>query len=443
MSEETRNDEVATNIQQVGRLAVIWLATLVVIALCGGPVHPVAHAEELVLMTPSSGDELASLKALVDEWGAARGVDVTVLNAPGAEVPEKVLVMTAGGTPPDVIRTGAALMRRLYREGVLQDLRPFVERDGLDLSVYPQAILDFLQIDGVRYSIPGEISIYHGFYDADMFASAGLPMPPERWSDPGWDWDEFVTASRRLTSDTDGDGANDRWGPQSFGNRGINMVGAWGLHWIDEEGEYLGDTPEMVNAFEDIAALYLEHHVVPIPGVDPGASVLGGTAAMEFVQTYKLNQYIEAVQEGRNIVVGPLPKVKRRAAQVGFFNWAVHRDANNSDLAWELVKFLSYHEEGVIPFGEASGRIPSHRAAQDIFTDSVASRAPDINAPALAETTQYSWVWKIIQEPFGRPEIYDNTMVPMGQAIITGEKAPKQALEEAAPLIRTDRKSVV
>ncbi len=50
------------------------------------------------------------------------------------------------------------------------------------------------------------------YYNKDMFDKAQLAYPNDKWT-----WDDFLSAAKKLTLDTNGDGKTDQWGFWFFG----------------------------------------------------------------------------------------------------------------------------------------------------------------------------------------------------------------------------------
>ena len=93
-------------------------------------------------------------------------------------------------------------------------------------------------------------------YDARRFDQAGVARPSA-----GWDWRRFMEAARRLTRDTDGDGAPDEYGFWS----GFSTAAAVSLIWQNggdvlspDKKTALLTEPAAVEALEFYADLYRE-----------------------------------------------------------------------------------------------------------------------------------------------------------------------------------------
>jgi multiple sugar transport system substrate-binding protein len=125
----------------------------------------------------------------------------------GSEYRDRILASIAAGAPPDVVQLDNIDIPAFVNSGVLEDLAPYVERVGLRLSAFEPRVLDIFRRGKALFAIPKDFTPMVIAYNKDLFDRAGVPYPGTEWT-----WDEFVAAARKLTRDTDGDGAVDQWG---------------------------------------------------------------------------------------------------------------------------------------------------------------------------------------------------------------------------------------
>lgn len=185
-----------------------WLAVLTMCLTMVFGLGTAGLAEEVTLTflwpayTPSKiryGEEL------VRQFEAANPdikIDLQVVPDPY----EKLTVMVAGGTPPDVVWLGAAWHQFM---GLFLPLDEFVARDAADLDVD-----DFLAPvwaahvwDGVRYALPTGYQTLAGYYNKDRYNEVGRAFPHDDWT-----VEEMIQDGRAMTRDINGDGQPDRWG---------------------------------------------------------------------------------------------------------------------------------------------------------------------------------------------------------------------------------------
>lgn len=105
--------------------------------------------------------------------------------------------LRAGGSKgPDVVSSfTTANVGKFCASGALADLKPFIEKDKLDLDkIFPKVLQSYTQFEGRRCSLPLLSDAYGLFYNKDAFKAAGLDpeAPPKTWS-------RFTQVAKALT----------------------------------------------------------------------------------------------------------------------------------------------------------------------------------------------------------------------------------------------------
>jgi multiple sugar transport system substrate-binding protein len=100
------------------------------------------------------------------------------------------------------------------------------------------------------------------YYNVDMFEAAGIERPSDDWT-----WDDFVSITKELTKDTDGDGQIDQWGYMQ-GNSWDEDFVQWvwtngGVAISDDFTHTTLDTPETRAALQFVYDLRFVHNVWP------------------------------------------------------------------------------------------------------------------------------------------------------------------------------------
>jgi len=120
---------------------------------------------------------------------------------------DKLQTGIAGGAAPDVFAMDGPLFPDYQSRDVLLDLKPFIDRDGYDLTqLADQGVADFTTAGG-QFGLPRDLNTIALYYNKAKFDEAGVAYP-----DDTWDWAKLVDAAKKLTKDTDGDGTPDQWG---------------------------------------------------------------------------------------------------------------------------------------------------------------------------------------------------------------------------------------
>ncbi|MBP1991215.1 extracellular solute-binding protein [Paenibacillus eucommiae] len=78
------------------------------------------------------------------------------------------------------------------RDGLLLNLQPWMEADGMD-AIFHSSILQFLRMDGGITAIPLSATMKGFFYNKKWFDKARIPYPEGNWT-----WDDFLETALRL-----------------------------------------------------------------------------------------------------------------------------------------------------------------------------------------------------------------------------------------------------
>jgi len=121
------------------------------------------------------------------------GADVVLLNANWNTRMERFMVLTAGGTPPDVICTG---FYSPYEEGSLGLLEPLDHylAQWKYTPRFPKTLWNAVTWQGQVVVVPQNVAPRAIGYNKELFAQSGLdPHNPPR------DWSALIQSARRLT----------------------------------------------------------------------------------------------------------------------------------------------------------------------------------------------------------------------------------------------------
>lgn len=176
---------------------------------------------------------------------------------------EKVLTSIAAGTPPGVFLLDGIDVPAFVNRGIVLDLAPFTSRVGLSVDEFHPAMRELFAPGGHLWAFPKDFTPMVLYYNEDLFDAAGVAYP-----DSSWTWRDFLAAARRLTRDTDGDGAVDQWGfawPREFFYL-QSWIWTGGGDLLSPDGRRATgflDAPATVDALEWYLDLTREHGVAP------------------------------------------------------------------------------------------------------------------------------------------------------------------------------------
>jgi multiple sugar transport system substrate-binding protein len=156
--------------------------------------------------------------------------------------------------PPDVVRIPRTRLGTYVARGVIEPLDDCVSRAGVDMSLYREAAVQQVTIDGSIYAMPEFFWVSNWLIDNELFEQADLD--PANWDVSNWD--EIASANQALLDQTETLVGVD---PKvSDGDRFPMWVWAAGGAMLNEDGtESLLDTPEVAEALEFTKSLIDAH----------------------------------------------------------------------------------------------------------------------------------------------------------------------------------------
>ena len=178
---------------------------------------------------------------------------------------EPVAETSATGVLQDVLhfpwvegRLGQAYVARLVTQGMLLGLNQFIRRDHYDLTDYWPGCLHASTWRSDLYALHTEVDTNLVFYNQELFAAAGVPVPTGSWT-----WDELLQYAHALTQ------------PQGVYGFGLLTGYFFTIPWIWSNGgavisadqtRSLVDQPRSQAALQWLAELRHTHAVWPPSG---------------------------------------------------------------------------------------------------------------------------------------------------------------------------------
>lgn len=350
------------------------------------------------------------------------GIRIQVEGIPGSqEYVSKLLLAYIARSEPDVITLDASSAAVFIDNGVLRDLRPYIDRDpDVRPEDYFPNVFDIARRGEAVYAIPGDFNPMALYYNKDHFDAAGIPYPQNNWT-----WDDFLAAAKATTRDG------------RFGFVFANWMPGWIMWLWNNGGDVLSpdgstavgyfDSPQSVEAVQFLADLVSRHRVSPslsqaaAMGVDLFAT---GRAAMQISGQWSIVglQAAPAIKMDRIGVVTLPTRLSKPVTVMYQAGYAIGRHSRNPDAAWEFIKFWT-----------------SSRVQMRYQTSGVAISARKDVAEALADTQIKKDFLKMVplaRLPWGaRVEGYD-LVEQIGQKamdrILNGGVPVQRALSDAA-----------
>jgi len=327
------------------RLPIFVILVLgLIIAACAPAPAPSGEPVTIVYwrsLTGVKGDVQDELAARFNESQDDIIVDVQFQGA-YADLVQKLQAGLAAGELPDMVLLDSPFVALFAKDGVLVPLDDFAADEviGTDLQDYMQGLLSDGYYNDQLYALPLMRSTPLLYYNADMFAEAGLPdRVPETW-------DEFKEFCDKLTIVENGE----------IVQQGVSFtMGATSAHWYfqaavyafggevsDENFNILLTEPEALAAaklWQDIVFEYKTGKA----GVDEGGShgdFLNHRVGMVFGSTGSMGGLI--TKSDFTLGAGMIPAQTRRMVPVGGSVIAMtSKDEAKQKATWEFMKYMT------------------------------------------------------------------------------------------------------
>ncbi len=254
---------------------------------------------------------------------------------------DEVSTRIAGGEVYDVVQIATEGQRVFASRGLLEPIDDYIERDREELSEFfesvPPNLLEWTRTlsspDGQTYFLPGEFNTMGIWYNAEMFASAGVPEPTEDWT-----WDTFREAATALT----GDG--------SFGMHVLGGLFGGVMPWLLTNGasplnadwtEATINTPEAIEATEFMRSLVADG-ISPEPGgeFDAYTMMAQGRLGMFGAGRWPLGN-IRELEIVDSVKIAHWPQQAGHGSPIGWKSYPIMQVSENKDAAWEFTKFMT------------------------------------------------------------------------------------------------------
>jgi multiple sugar transport system substrate-binding protein len=203
------------------------------------------EAADITLWVGFTQRELNVIKDTVKEFEKENPqVNVKVV---GGINDDKIIAASRGGKAPDVAQSFSADNAGAFcGSGAWIDLEPYMDRDGVDESIFPPAPRSYTEFEGTRCALPMLADAYGLYYNEDMLKKAGLDGPPKTT-------DELTQYAKKLTV-RNGDGSLKVVGfnPMMawYSNTPANFGPMYGGKWTDDSGKSsLGSDPAWAKLF--------------------------------------------------------------------------------------------------------------------------------------------------------------------------------------------------
>jgi multiple sugar transport system substrate-binding protein len=401
------------------------------------PAEQPAQAQPVTLLWAfwGSPEEAKTHLAVADAFMAEHpDIKIETMVEPWNDYFTKVQTLWASGDPsaiPDVLFLWPT--PRYAADGVLENLQPWIEKSGYDLSDYWPALLESAMYEGDVYGLPRDISVDVLYYNKDIFDAVGVAYPDDTWT-----WDDLLAAAQKLTVVEDS-GRVTRYA--------LGMEGGKYQDWIGQNrGSILDDMrnptkctltePAAMQAVKFFADMMDNNYAMR----DANLSQAGGDAAVfqsgevaMIIQNSSRVSAFNAANMNYDVSVLPIPQGGQRSNAAGGAAWVMSSASTKKDAAWTFLSWLQSSDGGEKLYTESGEIFPalSSTARSDAF---LKSGQPPANRQAFLTEAENAKVGNFGYFPEW-DELDSSILTPNLQRIWSGEGTPEQVLPEICQLV--------
>ncbi|NLN18067.1 MAG: sugar ABC transporter substrate-binding protein [Firmicutes bacterium] len=309
-------------------------------------------------------------------------VEVEVVTEPWASYWDKMTILNATGTPPDVYYMSVAYNWDYANVDWTQSMEQFARQ--LPQQNYFWPVMNDLRYpnrSGELYAFPFDWVASLLFFNRSMFDENGVAHPNN-----SWDWFTLRDAAKKLTRDTDGDGHPDIWGFISNTSHELldSVIYSWGGGVLDstQRQSRLCD-PESLEAIQFMVDLIHKDRVSAPLGTSP--SFVSGRVGM-YIGICTLIESLHDTKAGFDWDVAMVPKgPQSRVIYGGPNSIVVSKMTAHPEIAFDFARFFVTEREATeIRKGRIPVYVPLARNPQWLTWNN-----PPANMRVVLESSQF------------------------------------------------------
>jgi multiple sugar transport system substrate-binding protein len=332
------------------------------LALLATAVFTVGFAQTEISYWLWDANQTPAYQACADEFAKTNpDIKVNIVQQGWGDYWTGITTGFVSGTAPDVFTNHLAKYPEFAASAQLVDIQPWVERDGVDKSIYLNGLPELWGRDGAQFGLPKDWDTIALAYNKEMIAAAGITE--EEINNMTWnpeDGGTFAEIIAKLTLDANGNNALsadfDAENVVQYGFLQNGTGGAYGqtewswltntTGWTHTDGlyatKYNYDDPRFINTIQFLADLMKK-------GISPGIAELQGLGSMAMFQGKQ-----GAIRAGGSWEIGDVLKADFETAfapiptgpegRKSMFNGladSIWVGSQNQEAAWEWVKFAA------------------------------------------------------------------------------------------------------
>jgi multiple sugar transport system substrate-binding protein len=306
-------------------------------------------------------------------------VSVEIITIPSTDYLQKISIMNASGTAPDVAWLSEAHIPQFMANDQLVDLSELkTDADYKFDEIYPST-LELLTRGDKLYGIPFSTPPMMMYYNKKLFQDKGLKTPTELYDEGNWTYEQLLKAAQAISDPDQGVyGVNFiRNGWANWDSSLMTVLRAHGAELLSEDGTaFTLNSPEGKQALEFYFDAIFTHEIHPKPG-DQTTFESGKIGIQQ--ELYSYMGKARAIEDFEWDIV-PLPEGPQgRGTTLGFAGYSIIKGTEHPEEAFELLKFLTGPDNAVTA---SQFFVPSRRSILE--SEEFAAGAPSVDSMRIA-----------------------------------------------------------
>lgn len=300
-------------------------------------------------------------------------VSVEIMTIPFADYQQKLSIMMASKTAPDVLWLAERAIPQFMEAGQLADLSSFKDDPDYQFDDLYPSTLDLLTMDGKTYGIPFSTPPNMIYYNKTLFKEKGLKTPSELYAEGNWTYDEMAKAAAAISDPSKGIYGFNLIRPNGWATSWIEslqtLVWAYGADYFSPDGKsFTLNSKEGEAALQFFSDAMFKNRTHPKPG-DQTTFETGKIGMQQELFSYMGKA--KAIQDFE-WDIAPMPAGPGgQGTTLGYAGYTVTKGGPNEAEAIEFVKFLTSPENMAIT---SQYFVPSRKSALE--ADSFLEQGP-------------------------------------------------------------------
>ena len=311
-----------------------------------------AYTVDSITVNIWDNNQREGLQKIADKWTETSGVSVKIEVVDWDNYWTLLEAGASGGTMPDVFWMHSNTAQMYMENDILLDLTPYIEADGVDMSVYYEGVKDLYtrSSDGKVFALPKDHDTIALLYNKAIFDEYGVAYPDDTWT-----YEDMYEAAKTITEASNGEVYGVAMNTSNNQDGWYNLVYAYGGEIItsDHKGTTIGsdESKAGMEMMRKLLTVGAPQSVVAETGTD--SLFMSGKCAMITQGSWMINSFYTAENHddyawammpyADNNGNGACDDGERWSAYNGL-GWAANAGVADPNACWSLIKYFCSEE---------------------------------------------------------------------------------------------------